>query len=221
MCIIVLVPYKILTRCWLNLYVWTICAYIEKLRGDEGVPHVCARCHRHRGKARRGEVWHGVVDLAWPVMTRCGAGSGLVLPLKPVDDRSFGRYCSWWCDLWELNLESLFHFHLLPFPSSYLPHRKPWRLICSASERLLVFYGSGWDKRLIPASIQYSCANIPPHSFCCNQSSPRLGSCVHRNTESRPSKPSCLCVHLLRRRAMIRFLGSTPTTISYTSWGWL
>jgi hypothetical protein len=38
-CNIVLVLYRILTICWLNLNRWTMCTPVEKLREAKGVPH--------------------------------------------------------------------------------------------------------------------------------------------------------------------------------------
>ena len=86
----------------------------------------------------------------------------------------------------------------LPLLSSDLPHRKTTMSDMFHFRRLLVFYGTSRDKIHILASSLYSCANIPSHSLCYNQSSPRPGSYMHRNTESRPLKPSYPRVHLLR-----------------------
>lgn len=200
-----------------GLYVLILKSW-EGMRACHTCVHAATATEARQGEARCGMAWSTWPYLSWHDVVRgvdwfCRL-SQLMIGVSEGTAHDDATYES--LILRVSSIFIFFHLHLLIFRTE-----KPRRLICSASERLLVFYGSGWDKRLIPASIQYSCANIPPHSFCCNQSSPRLGSCVHRNTESRPSKPSRLCVHLLRWRATIRFLGSTPTTISYTSWGWL
>jgi hypothetical protein len=72
-----LVPYQILTRCGLDLYGRTLSVYIEKLRKDEG------------GCVKPDPTWCGVrVSVAVSSLTRPGAVLELVLPLKPVNDRS-------------------------------------------------------------------------------------------------------------------------------------
>jgi hypothetical protein len=87
----------------IDLYVQIVSVHIEKLRKDESKSHTHAR--RHRAKLRRGVA----VAMAVPSQTRWDQTWCGFLPLKMVNDRSYG--CS---GVYASNDEELREFHESP-----------------------------------------------------------------------------------------------------------
>jgi hypothetical protein len=153
MCIIVLVLYRILTRCWLK-FIWVVVCTIA---------------------TTESEPWRGIAWLRLkPHMMWCMVGwflhlSHLMTRVSKVsegtahDDRSY----------WSFIHERLFRFCLLII----FRIGKPPRLIYFVYKRLLVFYESGRDKHYILASNQFSLAQTSFHTTCIATRVSRPGSC--------------------------------------------